>query len=485
MQSIMYISILLSCLYCQHLTTFVNSTVTDSSRQLEETNIQSSIYSTPERDSYIAIRTLHSKLDVDEDGEVDDSESKKFLESDNTRAGAYSIAQKLRYLHQDGKDRSISVHELWEAWKSSQVYNWTVDETVYWLVNHVELPEYSHLFVQKSVNGTLLPCLAADSHFISRLGITDPSAKSKISIKAMDVVLFGPPKIGHNRVRDFVVVFITSIAILSCFVFYSRWRASQRAFMALSDTQMESLQRAEGQMMELQQELDKALKAQEAAATEKKNLEHQLEMQRQHSASNLSDQHKALNNDRASLKGDNTGDTTKELEQHSRVAMLEGEVRKLREELRETYDAMASKKFRAPYPLRTLLQTTYNIESQHYNEKKLSLESKATEAKLRNQKLHKKKASFFGYYKMAQENSLEEDINAIVEIKEAIMQVTREIRERTDRWRAIEELCGCSLDLAPFVRVIGPAEVSSKSNNRAPSLHSLGSSMNSSKSHLD
>lgn len=334
-----------------------------------------------EVDTFNAIRILHNKLDVDSDGEVDDFESKRFLESGatisngNNKNGAYSNAHKLKYLHQDGKDRSISVDELWQAWKSSHVYNWTIDETVYWLVNYVELPEFSEIFNNNAINGSLLPRLAADSQFINRLGISDPSAKKKISIKAMDVVLFGPPKLGNSsKIRDIIVSIVTLIAVSACFVFYKRSIASQKALLAMQEN-LESLQRAEDQMQELQQELEKAQKAQEAGSIE-------------------------------------------------------------------------AEKFRAPFPLRSLLKQTYKIESQYYQEKKLNLESKATEVKLRNQKLQKKKTSFLGYYKMAQENSLEEDLNTIVEVKEAITQVTKEIKERNERWRAIEELCGCSLDLS-------------------------------------
>lgn len=482
-----------NCIIQSASTIFILLTILSSLSHSQQPDIYNDV------DSFKAIRTLHTKLDDDGDGEVDDSESKKFVESDKIKvndnnAGAYSTAHKLRYLHQDGKDRSISVDELWEAWKSSTVYNWTTDETVYWLVNHVELPEYSHLFEQHSINGTLLPRLATESQFISRLGITDPAAKSKISIKAMDVVLFGPPKLGNaGKARDIIVSIITLIAISSCYVFYSRSRASQMALQATQD-KLESLQKAEDQMSELQQELNKALKAQQAVATEKKNLEHQLEMQRQFSASNLIDTEKPNNGNGSKQSSSNQESNAPEVKHDSHILKLENELKALRKELEETYSAMTAKKFRAPLQLRSLLQTAYNIESQYYNEKKLSLELKATEVKLRNQRLQKKKTSFLGLYKMAQENSLEEDINTIVEVKEAIMQVTREVKERAERWKAIEEYCGCSLELAPLVRGLGHGDaisqtsgsVSSKqSNPKSSGLQSMGSSMSSSKSHAD
>lgn len=332
-------------------------------------------------DSYRAIKTLHSKLDVDADGEVNDLESKTFLESD--QRNNHNNAHKLSYLHQDGKDRSITVDELWFSWTNSEVHNWTTDETVYWLINYVELPEYSHLFEQNSINGTLLPRLATDISYISRLGITDPSAKSRISIKAMDVVLFGPPKVNQsNRFRDIIVSIIVIATLSLCLLFYSKSRASESRLEEMKNN-LCTLQKSAEQLQDLQKELDKAVKAQEAVATEKKNLEHQLE---------------------------------------------------------EKWSG------RAPVELKSLLQATYDIESQHLNEKKQNLEHKATEVKIRNQKLQKKKASLLGYYKMAQENSLEEDINTIQEVKEAIKQVTQEIRERAERWRAIEQICGCSLE---------------------------------------
>lgn len=413
-----------------------------------------------ERDAYKAIRTLHTKLDVDADGEVDDLESKQFLESDgtssygNNKDGAYSTAHKLRYLHQDGRDRSISVDELWQAWKSSNVYNWTIDETVYWLINYVELPEYSQMFEERAINGSVLPRLAADPHYLNRLGITDPSAKKKISIKAMDVVLFGPPKFGSSsKVRDFIVGLVTLLALSSCYIFYNRATASQKALQALQ-TNLESLQRAEDQMAVMQQELDKALKAQEAVLNEKKNLEHQLEIQRNQfsASSNLAEQALKNSGSRSNLSGLINGDIISG-QDAMYVTKLEEEVRSLKKELDETYAASEAKKFRAPFPLRALLKETYKIESQYYHEKKLNLESKATEVKLRNQKLQKKKTSFLGYYKMAQEDSLEEDLNTIVEVKEAILKITKEIKERTERWKTIEDLCGCPLDLTSLMRV--------------------------------
>lgn len=51
----------------------------------------------------------------------------------------------------------ISVKELWEAWLKSEVHNWTVDQTIEWLANCVELPQYVEIFLQHKVAGANLP----------------------------------------------------------------------------------------------------------------------------------------------------------------------------------------------------------------------------------------------------------------------------------------------------------------------------------------
>lgn len=54
-------------------------------------------------------------------------------------------------------DMHISVKELWQAWLKSEVHNWTVDQTIDWLANYVELPQYVENFLQHKVHGANLP----------------------------------------------------------------------------------------------------------------------------------------------------------------------------------------------------------------------------------------------------------------------------------------------------------------------------------------
>lgn len=60
----------------------------------------------------------------------------------------------------------------------------------------MQLPQYVRVFRQHKVTGRVLPLLAVNNmHYVSNvLGIKDPIHKQKIALKAMDAVLFGPPR---------------------------------------------------------------------------------------------------------------------------------------------------------------------------------------------------------------------------------------------------------------------------------------------------
>ena len=40
------------------------------------------------------------------------------------------------------KDSEITVVDLWNTWVKSEVHNWTLDNTLDWLINSVDLPQY-------------------------------------------------------------------------------------------------------------------------------------------------------------------------------------------------------------------------------------------------------------------------------------------------------------------------------------------------------
>ena len=66
------------------------------------------------------------------------------------------------------KDQEITVSDLWLTWMKSEVYNWTVEQTVDWLSNSIELPQYASVFIDNKVDGTKLPLAASNHTYLSK-----------------------------------------------------------------------------------------------------------------------------------------------------------------------------------------------------------------------------------------------------------------------------------------------------------------------------
>ncbi|CAF4894384.1 unnamed protein product [Rotaria magnacalcarata] len=103
---------------------------------------------------------------------------------DKERLGRQSI----RAIHEqmdDDKDGLV---------QSSEIYNWTTDNVVDWLVNFAHLPQYVENFRRNQFDGRMIPRLGAnEKHYISSvIHIRDVRDKRRLIIKAADLVLFGP-----------------------------------------------------------------------------------------------------------------------------------------------------------------------------------------------------------------------------------------------------------------------------------------------------
>ena len=87
--------------------------------------------------------------------------------------------------------------------------------------------------------------------FLSVLGVKDPIHRQKIAVKAMDVVLFGPPRDGRNRVKDMTLVSLL-VAALAAFCYTYRTSKHSKAHLTKLMEHMEILSSAEKELQELQ-----------------------------------------------------------------------------------------------------------------------------------------------------------------------------------------------------------------------------------------
>ncbi|XP_042208776.1 uncharacterized protein LOC121857022 isoform X8 [Homarus americanus] len=361
--------------------------------------------------NYEAIKSLHSQLDDDHSGDIDVAESVDFLKEELQYAKGYEKRQKVFHYN---NDQYISVRELWHIWKKSEVHNWTVDQTVAWLAESVELQQYARNFYENAVNGSVLPRLAANNEqFLTKvLGIKDPKHRSKITIKAMDVVLFGPPKDTGSHVKDLVLVSLLTLALIGCFKAYQRNREYEAQ---LSDMlrDMEKLREAEENLQQLELKMTTRVNNEEndETAREDRNENHDKEVQQL----------------RLQL----------EEEREKNEMMMEQMKRGQEAELEDHH-------WSAPLDLQHWLQLTYERERIAFEKKQGAAREQFSQAKDLCEKLNRQRRSLMGM--LASVHGKMDNVDQSISQARTIMEeVTHELREREQRWRNIEILAGCSI----------------------------------------
>ncbi|XP_034136142.1 stromal interaction molecule homolog isoform X1 [Drosophila guanche] len=362
-----------------------------------------------------AIASLHRQLDDDDNGNIDLSESDDFLREELKYDSGYEKRQRAFHFNDD---MHISVKELWEAWLRSEVHNWTIEQTTDWLAQSVQLPQYVELFKLHKVTGASLPRLAVNNlQYVGNvLGIKDPIHKQKISLKAMDVVLFGPPRETGTRWKDYILVTLLLSAIIGCWYAYQQNKNAKRHLRRMAQD-MEGLQKAEQSLQEMQKELERARMEQENVATEKMDLERRLK-------------------EAPSLSSSNS-----DLE----VLQLKKEVEMLRNELSRAEFELVDNCWAPPPQLQSWLQYTYELESKNHQKKRASAEKQLQSAREACEKLRKKRSSLVGAFVSTHGKSIDDVDRSIVEARNALGEVTNELQERLHRWKQIETCLGINI----------------------------------------
>ncbi|XP_026880913.2 stromal interaction molecule 1a isoform X4 [Electrophorus electricus] len=375
--------------------------------------------------SFEAIRSIHKQMDDDANGNVDVVETDGFLRED---LNYHDPKAKHNSFH--GDDQFISVEDLWHSWKSSKVYNWTVDEVVEWLESYVELPQYVEAFRKMNLNGTAMPRLAVKNSTltVTVLKILDRSHAQKLQLKALDTVLFGAPMMNsHNHLKDFMLVVSIVIGMGGCWFAYIQNRYS-KDHMKKMMKDLEGLQRAEQSLHDLQQKLRIAQEEHRTVEVEKVNLEQKLR-----------DEINSAKQEAQRLRELREG-TENEL---SRQKYAEEELEQVRMALKKAEKELESRSsWSPPEALQKWLQLTHEVEVQYYNIKKQNAERQLLVAKEGAEKIKKKRNTLFGTFHVAHSSSLDDVDHKILAAKQALGEVTAALRERLHRWQQIEVLTG-------------------------------------------
>uniref|UniRef100_A0A8D0HLT5 Stromal interaction molecule 1 n=1 Tax=Sphenodon punctatus TaxID=8508 RepID=A0A8D0HLT5_SPHPU len=376
-------------------------------------------------------------MDDDANGNVDVEESDEFLRED---LNYHDPTVKHSTFH--GEDKLISVEDLWKAWKSSEVYNWTVDEVVQWLINYVELPQYEETFRKLQLSGHDMPRLEINNATMTGtvLKMTDRSHRQKLQLKALDTVLFGPPLLTrHNHLKDFMLVVSIVIGVGGCWFAYIQNRYSKEHMKKMMKD-LEGLHRAEQSLHDLQERLQKAQEEHRSVEVEKVHLEKKLQ-----------DEISVAKQEAHRLRELREG-TENEL---SRQKYAEQELEQVRMALRNAEKELEShSSWAPPGTLQKWLQLTHEVEVQYYNIKKQNAEKQLLVAKEGAEKIKKKRNTLFGTFHVAHSSSLDDVDHKILTAKQALGEVTAALRERLHRWQQIEVLCGFQIVNNPGIHAL-------------------------------
>uniref|UniRef100_A0A3Q0SXE9 Stromal interaction molecule 1a n=1 Tax=Amphilophus citrinellus TaxID=61819 RepID=A0A3Q0SXE9_AMPCI len=341
--------------------------------------------------SFEAIRNIHKQMDDDANGNVDvvETDGLQFLRED---LNYHDPKAKHNTFH--GDDQFISVEDLWNSWKGSEL----------------------------AVKNTTLT--------LSILKILDRSHVQKLQLKALDTVLFGAPLNRHNHLKDFMLVVSIVIGMGGCWFAYIQNRYS-KDHMKKMMKDLEGLQRAEQSLHDLQK-LQIAQEEHRTVEVEKVNLEQKLR-----------DEINAAKQEAQRLRELREG-TENEL---SRQKYAEEELEQLqvRMALKKAEKELESRSsWSPPESLQKWLQLTHEVEVQYYNIKKQNAERQLLVAKEGAEKIKKKRNTLFGTFHVAHSSSLD-DVDHKILAAQALGEVTAALRERLHRWQQIEILTGFTI----------------------------------------
>ncbi|XP_063412999.1 stromal interaction molecule 1-like isoform X3 [Mytilus trossulus] len=371
-----------------------------------------------------AINELHHMIDDDQDGNVNQQESKGFLKEELQYTGG---SERVAIFHNN--DSLISVDDLWKAWMKSDVYNWTVDDVVHWLESHVHLPQYSATFRAHNVIGRSMPRLAitkGTNTLKTELGIKNGIHRQKISVQAMDLVLFGPPKDGHNVLKDIALILSTFFVVGVSWFAYSQNKRSKCQLERML-REMENLQRADDELKDVQNKLTEAEELQLTVVKEKTKLEMKYQ-----------DEIEMAKKEAERLKIAREGS----IEEISRLKLAEEELVQVRGALKRAEKELERSQWVTPGALRNWLQLTYEIELDYFNRKKLAADIQFKRAREECEKMSKKRVGIWGSLRVATSSSMDEMDHQIEEARSALEEVKHCLDERLQRWHNIEQICG-------------------------------------------
>ncbi|PAA85504.1 hypothetical protein BOX15_Mlig015422g1, partial [Macrostomum lignano] len=325
--------------------------------------------------------------------------------------------------------------DLWRAWRASEMHNWTVEEVCSWLSAHASLGQLVPLARELGIDGPHLPLLTELSPHPSVAPLAQalsPTEKRKLTIRATDLVLFGPPGRAHNPLKDFLTVLCLLASLGGAWTVWAQLRLTDRQRRRVF-AELDSLHHAERSLGDLQEKLSRSEQQRELDRAERLRLQdiYQKEID-------------SLKAEAGRLSSQRLNTTETDLAEKLRLA--EQEVCQLRAAL-ETESQRRPAAAAVSPELWTLLQLTWESELRYCRQNWQQAELRLAKASEGLERLRRKQNSAIGVLRGAF-NSAEMVGTfemSIAEAKEFADKVKLDVSERMQRWARIEELLGVEM----------------------------------------
>ncbi|CAL8080178.1 unnamed protein product [Calicophoron daubneyi] len=450
--------------------------------------------------SFEALGQIHKYLDDDKNGEVDSKETEKFVREE------YSLSErskKPRLLSDD--DPLVSLDDLWAMWRKNPAFNWDAKQTLRWLSENVELPQYEDMFTRHAVDGKSLPLLAMQnmSYLTNVLLIRNPIHKRKLMLKALDAILFGPPP-KKVLISTQASVVTASLGFFTVAVIgFTHWMChSSSDDKRGSSSNTDTLTGAEQALKQLQQNLEEL----ERIRCSLNNSEVIAQLS---NSNNLSDPKQSVHrNGDTSASSNPSSIDQQSVEQRKITSSAQSFGEKfsripsgtqlydhvdwdsgpvfVSSDLTRESSVWNLSEVEEHFPSRRLIQTdsagwtvsaelrlwlqlTYALEVQEYKKRKTDAEAQLNITRQACKRLHKKRYNILGSVRLIHSDSLDELEQRLLDARMVLEHLQEELRERSIRWARIESLVGSqlrsNLDVTKLRHLLSLSTFSSKTQS--------------------
>eukprot|EP00123_Amoebidium_parasiticum_P006033 comp17093_c0_seq1/m.15847 comp17093_c0_seq1/g.15847 ORF comp17093_c0_seq1/g.15847 comp17093_c0_seq1/m.15847 type:complete len:499 (-) comp17093_c0_seq1:68-1564(-) len=379
--------------------------------------------SNPESDDceIAAIAKLHLELDSDQDGVINEKESQGYLkehvENEKDRQKKEKSFRRYDTDVDDGNDY-VSVSELQEAWKVSQVRGWSNKDVCRWVESKARMPKFVGVFRKKNISGKDLPSLALKKgQALKQWRVFSDSEAEQLANAIVLEVMF-PSERGWDYKDGLLAACIAALPVCVWALVQMQTRSTtmDKELLAMRDQLKAAQNQLHSYINKADTKLDKGVVEGDLVSLG--------------SNGSIGDP-VAQSEKRLSLSA--------QLDTNEKVLAYEAELERLREELIKAYDTIDKMKTEMvpEKDLRQLLMLTYSKESVFVRERLSRAQDGHKDALEEVARVDKRNKSMLGALRIAHGTTMDSLSEKVASAQENLRETVTQYQEMEQRWEKI------------------------------------------------